>query len=142
MLVHEPRLVIARRPSRRDHLHGAWWPHSSDIGLELAPMIALVGARFGPVLGVMLNDDEWPEPSPASRHARSGKTKISWYGLKGSHEVVLLCDRSRRLALLVLPPDTPEPVALTASLMACAPGNALSANETLTRARAVAPASQ
>jgi hypothetical protein len=52
-------LVIAQRPTRRDHLHGAWWPHSSDIDQELAPMLALVAARFGAVFGVMLNRDEW-----------------------------------------------------------------------------------
>jgi len=135
----EPRLVIAQRPTRRDHLHGAWWPHSGDIDQELAPMLELVRARFGSVFGVMLNRDEWPDADVASRQARHGKTKISWYGVMEAHQIVLLCDRSRRLALLVLPPDTPEPVALTATLMACAPGNVLSTNETLIRARAEAP---
>ena len=135
----EPRLVIAQRPTRRDHLHGAWWPYSGDIDEELVPMLALVRARFGAVFGVMLNRDEWPDADVASRQARNGKTKISWYGVTEPHQMVLMCDRSRRLALLVLPPDTPEPVALTATLMACAPGNVLSTNETLSRARAEAP---
>jgi len=62
-----------------------------------------------------------------------------WYGVTEPHQMVLLCDRSRRLALLVLPPDTPGPVALTATLMARAPGNALSTDETLNRAHAEAP---
>ena len=141
MHVPEPRLVIAQRPTRRDHLHGAWWPRSAEIHDELAPMLALVGARFGPVFGVMLNGDQWPDADVANRQVRIGKTKISWYGVTERHQMVLLCDRSRRLVLLVLPPDTPEPVALTATLMACAPGNALSTGETLARARADTPQS-
>jgi Family of unknown function (DUF5994) len=139
MRLFEPRLAIARRPTRRDHLHGAWWPHSSDLDQELAPMLTLVAARFGAVLGVMLNREEWPDVALAGQLARTGKTKISWYGLAESHQMVLLCGQSRRLALLVLPPETPEPVALTATLMACAPGNALTTDETLARARAEAP---
>ena len=137
----EPRLVIAQHPTRRDHLHGAWWPHSSDISHELAPMLALAGTRFGAILGVMLNRDEWPSTEAPGHLARSGKTKISWYGLTEAHQAVLLCDRSRRLALLVLPPDTPERIAVTATLMACTPGNALTTDDTLTRAstRAEAP---
>lgn len=135
----EPRLLIARRPTRRDRLHGAWWPYSSDIDQELAPMLALVGARFGAVFGVMLNREEWPDAVVVGHQTRVGKTKVSWYGLAEAHQVVLLCDQSRRLTLLVVPPDTPEPVAVSATLMACAPGNELTPEETLTRARVDAP---
>lgn len=141
MNAREPRLVISRRPTRRDHLHGAWWPRSNDVDRELGPMLALVALRFGTVFGVTLNREEWPDAAVAGPSARVGKTKLSWYGLVESHQVVLFCEQSRRIALLVLPPDTPEPVALTATLMASAPGNALSTDETLTRARAQAPAS-
>jgi hypothetical protein len=139
MLVREPRLVIAQRPSRRDHLHGAWWPRSADLDQELIPMLSAVAARFGAVLGVMLNRNEWGDAPLAGQNSRAGKAKISWYGLDESQLVVLYCGQARRIALLLLPPDTPEPIALTATLMASAPGNVLSALETLTRARAQAP---
>jgi hypothetical protein len=98
-------------------------------------MLALVGARFGVIFGVMLNRAEWPGAAVVSSQTRIGKTKISWYAPAERHEAVLLCEQSRRLTLLVLPPDTPEQIALTAALMACAPGNALTTNETLARAR-------
>lgn len=141
MSTREPRLVIARRLTRRDHLHGAWWPRSLDIDQELAPMLSMVTSRFGPVLGITLNRDEWDDgavPGPRTRH---GKTKLSWYGLPEQHQVVLFCGHARRIALLLLPPDTPEPIALTATLMACAPGNSLTTEQTLTRAKSAAPAS-
>lgn len=134
----ETRLVIAQRPTRRDHLHGAWWPYTTDIERELAPMLAAVAARFRDVLGVMLNRDEWPFASLGWQPAHPGKAKISWYGLPEQHLVVLHCSGQRRIALLVLPPDTPEQIALTATLMASAPGNLLTTNETLAKARAQA----
>lgn len=99
-------------------------------------MLAMVGSRFGAIFGVMLNRDEWSDAAVAGHQAKIGKTKISWYGLSEAHQVVLHCDQSRRLALLILPPATPERIAQTATSMACAPGNALGTDETLIRARA------
>lgn len=136
----EPRLVIARRPTRRDHLQGAWWPYTTDIERELAPMLAVVAPRFRAVVGVMLNRDEWPTTPLGWQPGRPGKVKISWYGLPEQHLVVLHCSEQRRIALLLLSPDTPEEIAVTATLMASAPGNALTTNETLAKARAQANA--
>jgi len=98
-------------------------------------MLAAVARRFRTVLGVMLNRDEWPRVPPVALPARAGKVKISWYGLPESDLVVLHCSEHRRIALLVLPPDTPEPIAVRAMLMASASGNVLTANQTLARAR-------
>ena len=138
MIVREPRLVVAQRPTRRDHLHGAWWPYSTDIERELAPVLTAVAARFRVVLGVMLNRDEWPGAPLGCQSAGNGRVKISWYGLLEPHLMVLHCGDARRIALLVLPPETPEPIALSATLMASAPGNALTTDETLARAHAQA----
>lgn len=135
MSTDEPRVVIARRLTRLDRLHGAWWPRSSDLDQELAPMLAVVAPRLGPVLGVMLNRDEWTTSRETVQRPGPGRMWISWYGLTEPHLVVLHCDRSRRVALLLLPPDTPERVALTATLMASTPGNVLTPDETLVLAR-------
>ena len=132
--VQATRLVIASRPSLRDHLHGAWWPHTNNIDAELAPLLTAVACRFHAVLGVMLNRDEWPTLQPSGHPIRVGTTKISWYGLPESHLVVLHCSSYRRIALLVVPPETPEQFAVTATLIASAPGNALTAGQTLAKA--------
>ncbi len=134
----ELRLVIAHRPTLRDHLHGAWWPYTTDIERELAPMLAAAASRFRAVVGVMLNRDEWPTATLGWLPAQPGRLKISWYGLPESHLVVLHCSERRRIALLLLPPDTPEEIAVTATLMASTAGNGLTTNETLTIARAQA----
>lgn len=132
---HDARLVITDRPVRRDHLHGAWWPHTTDIEQELAPMLTLAAIRLRAVLGVALNRDEWPGAPLVLHPPALSRTKISWYGLAEPHLAVLHCGGHNRIALLVLPPDTPEQVALTAMLMAATPGNCLTTAETLTSAR-------
>lgn len=98
-------------------------------------MLSAVTVRFRQVFGVTLNRDEWPGAALSQRSAHPGSTKISWYGLPESHLAVLHCSDQRLLALLVLPPDTAEQIALIAILMASAPGNALTTTETLARAR-------
>jgi hypothetical protein len=132
----EPRLVIAERPVRRDHLHGAWWPYTTDIERELAPMLSVAMTRLRAVLGVALNRDEWPGAPLVLQPLATSRTKISWYGLTEPHLAMLHCGGHNRIALLVLPPETPEEIALTAMLMASAPGNCLTTTETLTSAQA------
>jgi len=134
MTVSESRLVITNRPTHRDHLHGAWWPRTTDVDRELPLMLATAVARFGVVLGVMLNRDEWPGATLAGQAARWSKVKVSWYGLPEAHLVVLHCSGARRIALLLLSPDLPERIAVTATLMASTPGNALSTEEVLATA--------
>ena len=133
--LHDTRLVIAERPARRDHLHGAWWPHSTDIEHELAPMLMRALTRVHAVLGVTLNREEWPGAPLLLQPLPTRSPKISWFGLTEPHLAMLHCGGQNRIALLVLPPNTLEEVAVTAMLLAAAPGNRLSTSETLARAR-------
>lgn len=132
---HDTRLVIAERRARRDHLHGAWWPYSTDIEHELAPMLTRALIRVQAVLGVTLNRDEWPGAPLLLQPLPTRSPKISWFGLTEPHLAMLHCGGQNRIALLVLPPDTPEAVAVIAMLMTTAPGNRLTTTETLARAR-------
>ena len=138
MTARDLRLVMVPRPTRRERLHGAWWPRSTRLDDELAPLLAAVAVRFPVVRGVMLNREEWPESRLEVLPLGAGRTKVSWYGLSESHLAVLHCGDARRISLLLLPPDTPEQIALTATLLASVPGNTLTAGETLSKARAEA----
>lgn len=131
----ELRLVIAERLVRRDHLHGAWWPRTTDIEQELAPMLSRALTRVHAVLGVALNREEWPGAPLLLQPLPTRSPKISWFGLTESHLAMLHCGGNTRIALLVLPPATPEAVAVRAMLMAAAPGNSLTTTDTLARAR-------
>jgi Family of unknown function (DUF5994) len=118
----DTRLVIAERLTRRDHLHGAWWPYTTNIERELAAMLKLAITRSRAVLGVTLNRDEWPGAPLLLQPLATSSPKISWYGLTEPHLAMLHCGGHNRIALLVLPPDAPEEIALTAMLMASTPG--------------------
>src|SRR5689334_9903207 len=126
--------MIAERLARRDHLHGAWWPHTSDIERELAPMLSTALTRLHAIVGVTLNRGEWPGAPLILQPLQIHSPKISWYGLSEPHLAMLYCGGQNRIALLVLPPDTPEDVAVIAMLMTAAPGNCLTTTETLARA--------
>ena len=97
-------------------------------------MLTAVASRFHAVLGVMLNRDEWPTVPQSGHPARVGTTKISWYGVLEPHLVVLHCSSYRRIALLVVPPNTPEQLAVSATLIASTPGNLLTPDQALAKA--------
>lgn len=131
----EARVYLAERLARRDHLHGAWWPRSTDIEQELAPMLTMAAKRLRSVVGVLVSQSEWPQTANAWQPRPGTKARLSWYGVQEPHTVVLRCGDLSRVVLLLLPPDTPESVALSATFLACSPGNSLTAAQTLERAR-------
>ena len=97
-------------------------------------MLTQAASRVNTVLGLSLNRDDWPG-APISVPTTFMRTpKISWYGLEEPHLALLHASGPTRLALLVLPPDTPEEVALTAMLMTTSPGNCLGTTATLSLA--------
>lgn len=139
MTAREPRLVIAHHLVVADHLHGAWWPRSTDVNLEIAPLLRTLTERYRAVLGVALNRDEWPGAPLTLQPSTIGRTKIAWYGLTERNLAVARFDQHRRIRLLVVPPDTAEEIALTATLMAATPGNDLTTADVLARAHAAHP---
>ncbi len=136
IVAREPRLAIAERPTVRDHLHGAWWPYGTVIEPELVPLIEAVGTRFRSVLGVMLDHDEWPSAPRDWQPDGVEHATLTWHTLPEPHLAILRCSGHYRLRLLVLPPDTPEDVALTATLLAVRAGNELTTSQALARASA------
>lgn len=141
-MARQPRVVIAERPTHRDHLHGAWWPYSTEIDVELGPLLEVVGARFRTVHGVMLNRDEWATGSPYWQPASAGQATLTWHTLPEPHLAILHCRERCSISILVLPPGTPEDVALTATLMTVKPGNGLTTSQTLEQAQARAAVSR
>jgi len=134
--VREARLVIAEHLNRRDNLSGAWWPRSRLAGQELPTVLRAATRRFRLVLGITLNLNEWPGTDIAVDHVGGLRTKVSWYGLPEANLAVLYIDGARRINLLVVPPETPESVALSAMLAASTPGNRSTPQQLLTAAAA------
>ena len=132
----ETRLVIAEHLNRRDSLCGAWWPRTRRAADELPVMLRAAQQRFRSILGVTLSLQEWPGTDIGAQYCGS-RTKLNWYGLPSRDLAVLHVDGLRRINLLVVPPDTDESIALTAMLMASAPGNTRMPHELLAEASAI-----
>lgn len=91
--------------------------------------------RFRTILGLTLTLDDWPGADIAVQYCGL-RTKLSWYGLPTGDLAVLHVDGARRVNLLVVPPSTPEDVAISAMLMACTPGNTRTPGQVLAEASA------
>ena len=128
------RLVLARNPSLRDHLHGAWWPRSLRIVEEIPLLLTALASRDHTVRGVTLNRDEWPDAPLVIPLGVTAKLRIGWYGLPDAHIALLHLDQQRKRSLLVIPPATPEATAVTAMLMAVRPGNSQDPSDVLAHA--------
>lgn len=135
LLEPDDRLVFARRPNRRDHFQGAWWPTSTDVTRQLQWLLTTDAAQALGITGVTLNRDEWPNAPLVVRALATKNPNVNWYGLTESN-LAVLHGKTGRLSLLVVPPETPEGVAQTAMGMASAPGNLLGTAETLSQAYA------
>lgn len=116
------RLTVADRPARRDALHGAWWPYSRDLDRELAPMLNQLAARFGKVIGVLLNRAEWPETPISWQPNLNAKVRISWYAVQEPGTAVVLFGGRTQLVLRVVPPETAEAEAVSSMANAAAEG--------------------
>jgi Family of unknown function (DUF5994) len=125
------RLALTSQLARANRLDGAWWPYSTDVTLELAPLLDAVARRVGRIRGVLLNRSEWA-PTPLDWiPCGSRRTRISWYGLQDADVAIVIGDNDKRLGLLVIPPTADAAVAVRAMEMAATTGNRMSGTETL-----------
>lgn len=120
-----PRLIHA------NSIDGAWWPRTSDLIIELPPLLHALARRLGRIRGVLLNQGEWtPTPvdwTPAGNH----RVRIGWYGHQDAHMAVVIGDSAKRVDLLVIPPDTDPTSASAAMALASSMGNTLSGPDAL-----------
>lgn len=126
------RLTMTERIVRANRLDGAWWPYSTDLTVELVPLLEAVARRIGAIRGVLLNRTEWDSSTPLDWiPSGSRRTRISWYGHQDPGVAILIGDNAKRVDLLVVPPETEEREALAAMSSAARHGNRRSAAETL-----------
>jgi Family of unknown function (DUF5994) len=114
--------------SRRGAVDGGWWPHSRNAHTELPALIAALDARPGlRVQRLAVHRDEWDD-IPHRLTADNGHfARIDWFTTIPHHTVSVTTAGSRELiALLVVPPSTPEGAAWAAmNTAATSPGTAL-----------------
>jgi hypothetical protein len=113
---------------------GAWWPRSSDLTVELPPLLRRLSAASTADVRVAYHLGTWKR---APRKFFIGRRMIRLGGFVHQDPLVLSLSGAvgnRRLDLLVVDPTTPPGVARRALLLAGAPDCALGPSEILTRA--------
>jgi uncharacterized protein DUF5994 len=115
------RLTLKPDPTPTGFLDGGWWPRSRDLHAELPALLDLLTSRLGRVERVTYNLDEWPD-APRQISVDGSAVRLGGYRFqqRGSLDVIA---RAQRVTLLVVPPDTAEPLAHTALTAAAQPDN-------------------
>ncbi|WP_446666554.1 DUF5994 family protein [Flexivirga sp. B27] len=86
---------------------GAWWPHSTDLGAEIADLDVAVHDHFHErIARVSYTQGQWP-PAPRKIHTTLGITKLGWFThARYPENIILSLTGYTRLVLTVIPSDT------------------------------------
>lgn len=115
---HTPRLRLKPKGRTSGYVDGAWWPHSDDLTAQLPDLLAVLSVRLGPIERVMFNVNEW-STSSAKLSTGGRAVRLDGYQQQPIHTVEVISVNRRRIALLVVPPNT-DPDEAHATLMAAA----------------------
>ncbi|MER5637905.1 DUF5994 family protein [Kitasatospora sp. NPDC002227] len=128
------RLSLAPDYRRTGRLHGAWWPRSGDLLLEIPVLAAEIDDRWGRVTRVTVNPARWPV-IPRRIPVAGRIVHAGWFTAEQDQHVIMLCSYApRRLNLLVVPPQTDVDDATWLMTEAADPTNARTASELLAAA--------
>ena len=100
-----PRLQLKPGPPAAAHLDGAWWPRSRALTTEVPPLLDELHDRVGSVALVGYHSNAW-EPVPAELNVRGRSVRFQGFTSDNPHTLIVVGTDSRRVALLVVPPDT------------------------------------
>jgi len=109
-MADDQRLGLDPHPPASAHLDGAWWPRSTQLGVELPGLVASLADRLGQVVLVGYRLNAWTDSPPQIQIAGS---TVNLQGFTSDEPAtIILVDRDgHRVALRVIPPDAPEQVA-------------------------------
>ncbi|MFG2002141.1 DUF5994 family protein [Spirillospora sp. NPDC048911] len=106
------RIKLAVGPERRGALDGGWWPHSREAVTELTGLAETLGGSLGTVTHLIVDFDDWDDVPP---QITAGGRTVAVGRLSDLHNlIVVTLGVADDYLLLVVPPEAPEPAALTA----------------------------
>jgi hypothetical protein len=97
------RLRLAEHPGR-ERLDGGWWPHSRDLEVELADLVARFPTQRGRVVRALFSPPDW-DPAPRRVPVAGGYVKVGSFPRDDTHLIDLTMSDRTVLRLLVVPPD-------------------------------------
>ncbi|HEY7592206.1 MAG TPA: DUF5994 family protein [Actinophytocola sp.] len=104
-------------PGDQGHVDGAWWPRPRDLAAELPALFAALATRLGTIERMAYN---LGERQPAPRRLATGTTRVTPGGFRyqAANTVDVIGSGSRRVTLLVEPPETSDATASNIALAA------------------------
>lgn len=115
------RLTIKPPAPVTGSVDGGWWPRSRDLAAEAPALLAALDERLARAEGVTYNLDDW---GPTPRRIEVGRARIRLSGYRSQHpDTIDVHGRGRRVTLLVVAPETTEPVARAALRAAAHPAS-------------------
>jgi len=125
------RVRLDPEPSRDTVLDGGWWPHSTDLMVELPPLIAALSGR-GEITHALLNSGDWDLPHERRLSAGRKGIRLGFYSSQPAGLITLMSDFGRdRFDLVVVPPSTDAAAAKSAMKSAADAKNSRRAPELL-----------
>jgi hypothetical protein len=106
----EPRLEMKPAGAATGYVDGGWWPWSTDPAGEFPGLIGALHGHVGHVSRVAYNLDFW---APVHRKLTVDGRVVRCEGFRtmNAHTVTAIGVDSRRVTVLVVPPDTPDDIA-------------------------------
>ncbi|GAA1033685.1 MULTISPECIES: DUF5994 family protein [Amycolatopsis] len=101
-----PRLRLKPDGPATGYVDGAWWPYTRELAVELSALLAMLAARLDRIERVSYHLAAW---TPAQRRLTVDGSAIRLEGFRAHHPdpvTVTGARGPRRLALLVVPPET------------------------------------
>lgn len=112
--------VVLAAPRRNRPLDGGWWPHSRDLAVELADLVAGLPAGAGRAVRAVYSPPDWDTPPRRVPLARA-YLKVGSFPRDDSHVLDLRMLDGTTLRLLVVPPTADPRQARSALAAAAAP---------------------
>ncbi len=115
------RMTLKPETPTTGQVDGAWWPRSRDLSAELPALLAALATRLGAVERSTYQLHGW---NPTGTKLATGGRTVRLDGFRSQRPgtVTLVGTGTRRLTLLVVPPDTTDAAAAEAMREASRPG--------------------
>jgi len=111
-------------------VHGAWWPRSDQLLIELPPLLAALESRVSSIDRVIYDGDRWA-PQALSMQFRGRSIILEDSRTTSTNTLAVIGSGFGKLVLLVVPPYTNPTRAYTAVMTASRPDDVSTPDELL-----------
>jgi hypothetical protein len=124
------RLRVKRANRSCGFVHGAWWPRTDQLFIELPPLLAALAPRVGSVDRVIYDEAGWA-PESLRMEVEDRSIILEPSSTTSTNLLSLIGEGFDRVVLLVVPPYTHPTRAYTAVMTASKPDDVSTPDELL-----------